>query len=293
MDQFQVDQLNRLIANIDANLFSLKRLVRQFDQSTQPQDIGAGDMSPLSTRAPLFPPRQSVPQLPQDTIAPVNPLSKPPVYPVESRLPPLQSVTKPAPVQNQPFPAQPALNQNPFSSMPQRLPQQPPQPQPAPQALPEVDPATAPGIEGTFDGAFLVPAEGEKVEVPVAYASKTRILYGDTVKMYDDNGEKKFKVMVKQPRKRLNAMATKRDNKWYALTGLGAYKISDSFAEFNKMGLDDQLTILVPEGNLLVPFAAIEEVIKPAEAPKVAGKPEAQTTVDKKNSKMVEEYDLV
>ncbi len=294
MDQFQVDQLNRLIANIDANLFSLKRLVRQFDRPVQTQDGGVvGDMPPLPPRAPLYPPRQPLQPLPQDNTVSANPLPKPPVYPIETRLPPLQPITGPAPVQNQSFPVQPAPSQNPFPPMPQRLPQQPPQSQQVPQPLPQADPATAPGVEGTFDGVFLVPTDGEKIEVPAAYASKTRILYGDTVKMYDDNGEKKFKVMVKQPRKTLNAMATKRDNKWYALTGLGAYKISDSFAEFNKLRLNDRLTILVPEGNLLVPFAAIEEVTKPVEAPNTVEKPESHAPVDKKNSKMVEEYDLV
>lgn len=303
MDQFQVDQINRLIANIDANLFSLKRIVRQLNPPTQTQDDGVGDLPPFPPRTPLPSPRQQIQPLPQDNTALASALPTSPAYPVETRLPPLQPVPGAAPIRNQSFPAQPALDQDPFPQVPQRLSQQPPLPQQVtqppfrsqqmPQPLQEVDPATAPGVEGVFDGVFLVPTDGEKIEVPAAYASKTRILYGDTIKMYDDNGEKKFKVMVKQSRKKLNAMATKRDGKWYALTGLGAYKISDSYAEFNKLGVNDQLTILVPEGNLLVPFAAVEEVIKPEETPKVVEKSQNQTNADKKNSKMVEEYDLV
>ncbi|MEN9389382.1 MAG: hypothetical protein RLY61_466 [Candidatus Parcubacteria bacterium] len=334
MDAFQLDQLNRLIANIDANLFSLKRLVRQLETPPMPQ-TGVGDMPPVAP-AP-FPPR---PQAPVQDGASLNPVPRYPSYPVDSRIPPMQPAQNGAPTQTIPvLPQQgvqsdplPQVSQStpasPFPPMPQRsapmpyMPQQqptpatslPPLPQqgintnplpplpprgaptPAPQVpqpLPEVDPATVPGVEGTFDGTHITTPSGEKIEVPAAYASKTRILFGDTVKMYDDNGEKKFKVMVKQPRKKLNALSTKKDNKWYALTGLGAYKISDSFAEFNKLGLNDPLTILVPEGNLLVPFAAIDEVQKPVEVTKPVEKTEAQTANDRKNTKMIEEYDLV
>lgn len=309
MDQTQLDQLNRLIANLDANLFSIKRLVRQLEQPSANPANGVGDAS-MATRTFGTDP------FPQT--ANPNPASQLPTYPTDNRFPPLQSVLGPtAPQGGGVIPSMPPIRPA-VSSAPsdQALPQQgthpmvppmpassrslPPLPQrtmpmtpPTPPTPVEVDPVTAPGVEGTFDGTNLITSTGEKIEVPSAYASKTRILFGDTVKMYDDNGEKKFKVMVKQPRKKLDALSTKKDNKWYALTGIGVYKISDSFADFNKLAVNDRLSVLVPEGNLQVPFAAIEEVLKQDIKPKEEIKQETVPIQDKKNSKMVEEYDLV
>ncbi len=123
-------------------------------------------------------------------------------------------------------------------------------------------------IEGSFDGQFLVSATGQKVEVPANYASKSRILYGDMVKAYKENGEQKFKVTTKQPRKKIKALTVKREGKWFVVTGLGSYKIADATADFNNLQVNQEVNVLVPDTNTMVPFAAFDELVS-AEQPRL------------------------
>src|SRR6266478_2861607 len=50
-----------------------------------------------------------------------------------------------------------------------------------------------PGVLGTFDGQYLVTAEGEKHPVPENYASKSILVVGDTLKLVNEGKEKRFK----------------------------------------------------------------------------------------------------
>src|SRR3989304_4536345 len=53
-----------------------------------------------------------------------------------------------------------------------------------------------PGVSGYFDGVYLIGEDGSKYEVPANYAAKSRIVFGDTLKMIEEDGKKLFKKIA-------------------------------------------------------------------------------------------------
>lgn len=119
-----------------------------------------------------------------------------------------------------------------------------------------------PGVSGYFDGVYLVGEDGSKHEVPANYAAKSRIVYGDTLKMIEEDGKKMFKQIDKVPRKRLEGVLSKKEGKWYFLSDGGTYRISDVAAEFHKADLNDKAVAYVPENLANAGFAALDYLEK-------------------------------
>ena len=118
-----------------------------------------------------------------------------------------------------------------------------------------------PGVTGLFDGAFLVDENNTKYEVPANYAAKSRLIFGDKLKLVEIDGNKMFKQIEKLARKKLEGVASKKEGKWYAITDSGTYKISDVAADFNKLEINDKVVVLIPEGTANVPYAAFDKVL--------------------------------
>jgi len=131
-----------------------------------------------------------------------------------------------------------------------------------------------PGSEGMFDGVYLVMDDGSKLEVPPNYAAKSRLVYGDRLKVVEEDGKKVFKQIQKPERKEIEGVLSKKEGKWYLLAETGTYKISDVAAEFNKAELNEKAVGLVPADNLKVPFAALDKIVREG---KEEAKPEEPT----------------
>lgn len=119
-----------------------------------------------------------------------------------------------------------------------------------------------PGVEGVFDGKHLITDTHEKVEVPANYAAKSRIVYGDRLKSYEDEGKQVFKQLEKVSRKKIEAVVTKKEGKFYALTETGSYELSATAVEFNKVNINDKIQIIIPEDNPHAPYAALDKIIE-------------------------------
>lgn len=129
-----------------------------------------------------------------------------------------------------------------------------------------------PGIEGVFDGFYLIADDGSRHEVPPNYAAKSRLVFGDRLKIVEEDGKKVFKQIQKPERKEVKGVLSKKEGKWYLLTDLGTYKISDVAAEFNRVALNEEAVGLIPENQSNIPYAALDRVIK-KEEPVIAEKP--------------------
>lgn len=119
-----------------------------------------------------------------------------------------------------------------------------------------------PGTEGTFDGQYLVAPDGRKTEVPGNYAAKSRLVCGDVLKVFADNGRQVFKQIDKVERKKIEGVLTKKEGKWYILADAGSYRILDVAAEFNQAQLNDKVSAFIPLNNLNSSFAALDKVYK-------------------------------
>ncbi len=118
-----------------------------------------------------------------------------------------------------------------------------------------------PGIEGVFDGADMVASDGEKFPVPENYSAKSRIVFGDTLKLVDQDDKKVFKQVKKVKRITKSGIVTKKEGLWYVLTDSGAHRISNNAVEFNKLGINDQIDVILPFDNLTAPYAAFDKKI--------------------------------
>jgi hypothetical protein len=143
------------------------------------------------------------------------------------------------------------------------------------------DYSQVPGITGYFDGSHLVDESGNKYEVPANYAAKSRIMYGDSLKMIEEEGKTIFKLTDKQEKRKIEGVLNKKDGKWYLLADTGTYKISDVAAEFNGAVVQAKARALVPENKLNAPFAALDKVY--LEEPEKASQPSPKPVEEAKN----------
>lgn len=271
MDKNQFEQLKKLVMDLDKSLTRLKSFIDQHEG-----DAGLDALSNDFGLPPLpssLPTRHDVTSPPFRSASSINTPT-----PRSMSMPAPMPAPIPAPI---PTPVNKAINTasdkelditqiNPPAPKQQATPLKPMSVAPSTNTVlsPSAAGEITDEIEGSFDGQFLVSATGQKVEVPANYASKSRILYGDMVKAYKENGEQKFKVTTKQPRKKIKALTVKREGKWFVVTGLGSYKIADATADFNNLQVNQEVNVLVPDTNTMVPFAAFDELVS-AEQPRL------------------------
>ncbi|MFC1700241.1 hypothetical protein ACFLZ4_01180 [Patescibacteria group bacterium] len=135
-----------------------------------------------------------------------------------------------------------------------------------------------PGVEGTFDGESLITEDGKKKVVPPNYAAKSRLVFGDKLKLFKDGDRDVYKQIERVERKKIEGILTKKEGKWYILSDSGSYKISDVSAEFNDAQLNDEAEAFIPADNLKSPFASLDRVKKSKE-------PKKSREEDKKDEK--------
>ena len=121
---------------------------------------------------------------------------------------------------------------------------------------------SVPGTEGVFDGQYLIAEDGRKTVVPENYAAKSKLVYGDILKVFMDSGRQIFKQIDRVERKKVEGVLAKKEGKWFLLTDVGSYKVSDASAEYSKAELNDKASALIPAGNPKVPFASLDRVYK-------------------------------
>ena len=118
-------------------------------------------------------------------------------------------------------------------------------------------------VEWRFDGTFMQGDDGKMYPVPMNYASKTKLVPGDMLKLrIMEDGKLIYKVTWPAPRKFLKAKLTKtEEGKFIALTEDNkTYSLNQAAVTFFKGTVGNEITIIV-NGNEDSTFAAIEAVI--------------------------------
>ena len=119
-----------------------------------------------------------------------------------------------------------------------------------------------PGKVGIFDGEQMVTSLGEKFEVPANYASKSLLVVGDTLKLVEENGQKRFKQIEHMKRHKTTGILTKKDGKFAVVTSEGSYKVLPSSVYHFKGQVGDEVILQIPAANISSPYGAIESIIK-------------------------------
>jgi len=120
-------------------------------------------------------------------------------------------------------------------------------------------------VEGVFDGENMVGADGKEYPVPANYASKSKLVEGDTLKLtIADDGSFVYKQIAPIERKKtIGALAY--SNNSYLVEAEGKdYKVLPASITYFKGQPGDQVTIILPKEHDSS-WAAVENVIKAGE----------------------------
>lgn len=140
-------------------------------------------------------------------------------------------------------------------------------------AAPRPSPKDLPGMVGTFDGENMVTEKGEKYKVNPNYASKSVLVYGDTLKKVEEDGRERFKQIERVKRQKVEGILAKKAGKWTAVTPDGSYRVLPEAVDFYGGKEGDEVMVVLPLEDKKAPFAAVESVKKEPSKPEGEKKP--------------------
>ena len=131
-------------------------------------------------------------------------------------------------------------------------------------------------IEGIFDGQNMIDSENQTYPVPANYASKSKLVEGDGMKLtVTDEGKFIYKQIAPIDRKTAVGVLIQEDGQYKVLADGKAYRVLLASVTFYRAEVGDQVTILLPTKGEAV-WGAIEAVI-----PKSMAEAAAEDTLKK------------
>lgn len=116
-------------------------------------------------------------------------------------------------------------------------------------------------VEGFFDGQNMNGPNGKMYPVPANYASKSKLLEGDKLKLtVMGNGSFLYKQIEPIPRKQVKGTLIKEDGLFKVLTANKTYKVLLASVTYYKGNVGDEVSVIVPEDESST-WATIEAVI--------------------------------
>lgn len=119
-------------------------------------------------------------------------------------------------------------------------------------------------IEGVFNGQIMIGPDGKQYSVPANYASKSKLVEGDILKLtIDRSGAFIFKQISPVDRQRLvgHLVKDQKSDEFVALVGDKIYRILLASVTYFKGDQGDEVVVLVPKDSDS-DWAAIENIIK-------------------------------
>lgn len=117
-------------------------------------------------------------------------------------------------------------------------------------------------IEGVFDGQVMVGPDGKNYPVPANYASKSKLVEGDILKLtIADDGGFIYKQIGPTPRKQIIGTLGQHDGAYYVEANGHEYRILLASVTYFHIAVGDQVTIIVPEDNPDATWAAVEAAL--------------------------------
>jgi len=130
-------------------------------------------------------------------------------------------------------------------------------------------------VEGAFDGQNMVDGNGQTYPVPANYASKSKLVEGDGMKLtITDEGKFIYKQIAPLERKTIVGVLIQEDGQYKVLADGKVYRVLLASVTFYRAEVGDQVTILLPDEGEAA-WGAIEAVI-----PKQMAEAQALETVE-------------
>ncbi len=117
-------------------------------------------------------------------------------------------------------------------------------------------------IEGVFDGQNMVGSDGKTYPVPANYASKSKLVQGDILKLtIADDGAFMYKQIGPIPRKQIVGMLKQENGHYIVDVGTKQYRVLLASVTYFKAKPGDQVSVNVPEDDSLAEWAALEAAL--------------------------------
>lgn len=117
-------------------------------------------------------------------------------------------------------------------------------------------------VEGVFDGQVMVGPDGKNYPVPANYASKSKLVEGDILKLtIADDGTFIYKQIGPIERKQIIGTLVQHDGAYYVEANGREYRILLASVTYFRIKEGDQVTIIVPEDNPDATWAAVEAAL--------------------------------
>jgi hypothetical protein len=119
-------------------------------------------------------------------------------------------------------------------------------------------------IEGVFDGQKMIGPDGRHYSVPANYASKSKLVEGDMLKLtITGKGAFVYKQVGPSPRRRLlgELIRNTAGSDFAVKVGTQKYRVLTASVTYYRGKEGDEVTILVPDSGQSV-WAAVENIIK-------------------------------
>jgi hypothetical protein len=117
-------------------------------------------------------------------------------------------------------------------------------------------------IEGVFDGQTMVGPDGKTYPVPANYASKSKLIEGDILKLtIADDGSFIYKQIGPVARRQIIGTLVQHDGTFFVEAGGKEYRVLLASVTYFKCKIGDQVSIIVPEDNRDAEWAAVEAAL--------------------------------
>jgi hypothetical protein len=117
-------------------------------------------------------------------------------------------------------------------------------------------------IEGVFDGQNMVGSDGKTYPVPANYASKSKLVQGDILKLtIADDGAFLYKQIGPVPRKQVVGKLTLDNGHYFVDVNNKNYRVLLASVTYFKAKPGDQVSVNVPEEDENAEWAALEAAL--------------------------------
>ncbi len=117
-------------------------------------------------------------------------------------------------------------------------------------------------IEGVFDGQNMVGSDGKTYPVPANYASKSKLVQGDILKLtIADDGTFLYKQIGPIPRKQVVGKLELQEGHYFVKVADKQYRVLLASVTYFKAKPGDQVSVNVPQDDKDAEWAALEAAL--------------------------------
>ena len=117
-------------------------------------------------------------------------------------------------------------------------------------------------IEGIFDGQIMIGPDGKNYPVPANYASKSKLVEGDIMKLtITDEGKFLYKQIGPVERKTVIGTLVQHDDKYYVEVAGKEYQILYASVTYFRLRNGSQVSVTIPANNDDATWAAVEAAL--------------------------------